>query len=103
MGSSFASALQARQQAMVLPEDPPWWELFNATKDEITVVSKTILTLYAYVGSYFLRVVGCMLRAACCTLYACSASQVTLVGVRCAHLNNCLLTALCKSALGQPL
>jgi hypothetical protein len=49
MSSSFASALQARQQAMVLPEDPPWWELFNATKDEITVVSKTILTLYAYV------------------------------------------------------
>jgi hypothetical protein len=40
---------QARQQAMLLPEDPPWWELFNATKEEITIVSKTILTLYACV------------------------------------------------------
>ena len=69
---------------MVLPEDPPWWELFNATKDEITVVSKTILTLYAYVESYFLHVICCMLWADCCTFYACSASQVMLVGVRCA-------------------
>jgi hypothetical protein len=34
---------------MLLPEDPPWWELFNATKEEITIVSKTILTLYACV------------------------------------------------------
>ncbi len=63
MGSSFASAVQARQQAMVLPEDPPWWELFNATKDEITVVSKTILTLYAYVHWI---VFSCASSVACC-------------------------------------
>ena len=38
--------LAARTENVGLPEDPPWWSLFQVTEDELRVMSESILALY---------------------------------------------------------
>ena len=44
--ASGAIYLAARKLGIVLPENPPWWELFDANKAQLLEVARTILDLY---------------------------------------------------------
>ena len=38
--------LAARQLGVVLPEDPPWWDLFDVTRASIEMMCESILAVY---------------------------------------------------------
>ena len=38
--------LAARKLRVVLPEDPPWWDLFDVTKEQIEMMCESVLAVY---------------------------------------------------------
>lgn len=38
-------------ETLQLPTDPPWWELFDATREELRMVSSHLQRLYSTPGS----------------------------------------------------